>query len=163
MLPHMLKRAQEKPTLQVLDVGCGPGSITLGLAKRIPQGTVTGLDMSEDVLGKARRLADEQGASNVRFQRGDVFQLPFEDGTFDVVHTHQCIAHCRESVKAIKELVRVTRKGGIVCMREGDMRSVRFWPESPLLEESFDCLARTAEQTKNAWSDAGRRLKAWTV
>ena len=55
------------------------------------------------------------------FLKGDVYNLPFEDGTFDVVHTHQAVAHFHDHVKAIKELIRVTKKGGgIVCMREGN-------------------------------------------
>lgn len=163
MIPYLLETAKQNPNLKLLDVGCGPGSISVGLAKYIPDGQVTGVDLSPAVLEKAQQLAKEQAISNVSFQTANIYELPFEDGTFDVIHTHQTICHCRNAVGAIKELIRVARKGGIVCMREADIHSVRFWPDAPLLKEEFESVAALMEKTESGWSDAGRRLKALTV
>lgn len=163
MLPALLQRAQQKPDLKLLDVGCGPGSISVGLAKYMPDGHVTGVDLSPGVLEKAGQLAKDHSVTNISFQTANIYELPFEDCTFDAIHTHQTVYHCRDAVRAIKELIRVTRKGGIVCMREADTYSVRFWPDSPLPKEEFESVAALMEKTESGWPDAGRRLKAWTV
>lgn len=163
MLPALLEKARENPKLKLLDVGCGPGSISLGLAKRMPEGHLTGIDLSPTTLNKAKELAKDQGLTNVSFQQANVYELPFEDGTFDVVHTHQTLIHCEHALSAIKEMVRVTKKGGIVCMRESDVHTTRFWPPSPVLEEAFVTIGKMMRQTEGSCSDAGRRLKAWTV
>lgn len=101
--------------------------------------------------------------ANISFETANIYDLPFKDGTFDVIHTHQTVCHCCEPVRAIRELMRVTRKGGIVCMREADIHSVRFWPDAPLLQEAFRIVASLMERTESGFADAGRRLKAWTV
>lgn len=163
MLPALLEKVHQNPNLKLLDVGCGPGSISVGLAKYMPEGQVTGVDLSESVLEKARHLASEQQVPNITFQTANIHALPFPDATFDVVHTHQTICHCRDAVGAIKELLRVTKRGGLLCMREADIHSVRFWPDAPLLKDEFDSVAALMERTESGWSDAGRRLKAWTV
>ena len=82
LLPHL------RPGLSSLDVGCGPGTITAGLAVLVAPGVVTALEVSEDVLGLARSTVD---AANVRFVVGDVHALEFPDDTFDVVHAHQVL------------------------------------------------------------------------
>ena len=78
---------------RVLDVGCGPGTITADLAARVPDGQVTGIDAAGDVLALARQEAERRGQANVRFDVGDVYDLGFDDGTFDVVHAHQVLQH----------------------------------------------------------------------
>jgi SAM-dependent methyltransferase len=163
MLPTLLQKAAAKPDLRVLDVGCGPGSITVSLAKYIPGGHIVGVDMSDTVLAKARTLAVDQGNENVSFQTADAYTLPFEDGAFDVVHTHQTVVHLKEHSKAIAELARVTKQGGgIVCMREADMETTGFYPRNTVLEESFQKFIQV-NQMQGADCDAGRRLKAWTI
>ena len=82
LLPHLPAGAQ------VLDVGCGPGTITVGLAARAAQGRVIGIDAAPDVLDVARRTAADLGQSNVSFGVGDAYHLAFDDGVFDVVHAH---------------------------------------------------------------------------
>ncbi len=67
---------------RVLDVGCGPGTITADLAARVPDGEVVGIDAAGDVLALARQEADRRGQRNVRFDVGDVYDLGFDDGTF---------------------------------------------------------------------------------
>ena len=93
---------------RVLDVGCGPGTITVDLAARVPDGQVTGIDAAGDVLALARQEADRQGRANVRFEVGDVYDLGYADGTFDVVHAHQVLQHLSNPVAALTEMRRVS-------------------------------------------------------
>lgn len=119
LLPHLHSRQQP---LRLLDVGCGPGTITTSLAQLLPPGsTVTGLDYSPAVLASARAHAHSQGVTNVVFREGDVYALPFADGAFDVVHANQVVQHVADPVAAVREMRRVARAdGGIVALREGD-------------------------------------------
>src|ERR1700753_256974 len=71
LLPHI------KPTLKILDVGCGPGNLTCDFAKLVPEGSVIGIDRSDDVLGKARKLAESKGLANISFASGNIFSLDF--------------------------------------------------------------------------------------
>ena len=84
LLPRLRRDAR------ILDVGCGPGTITADLAGLVPDGEVTGIDAAEGVLEQARQEARRQGRDNVRFETGDVYRLGYADGTFDVVHAHRC-------------------------------------------------------------------------
>jgi SAM-dependent methyltransferase len=163
MLPAFLAKVQDQPTLKVLDVGCGPGSITIGLAKLAPQGQVTGVDLSETLLEHARNDAKSQGISNITFTKADAYTLPFPDGSIDVLHTHQAVLHLHEQVRAIREFLRVLKNpGGLLCMREGLPDSMRCYPPYPLLEE----FARAFEKLQHSYGgvcDTGLRLKAWAI
>lgn len=162
MLPTLQHMVADKPDLKLLDIGCGPGSITVSLARYIPQGHVTGIDFSNSVLAKAEALAKEQNVGNVTFQTGDVFALPFEDGTFDITHSHQAVCHFIPHVAAIKELIRVTKKGGVLCMRETDLSAMHLFPPSPVLEEFWSITIEIFRRQVGTIA-AGRQLKAWTV
>ncbi|EME85644.1 uncharacterized protein MYCFIDRAFT_41110 [Pseudocercospora fijiensis CIRAD86] len=163
MMPTLRAMLQENAKLQVLDVGCGAGSITVDFAEMMPEGHVTGYDVSGAVLESGKVYAAQRGVENVAFVKGDVCALPFEDETFDVVHTHQAVAHFPDRVTAIRELIRVTKKKcGVLCMREGDLHSARFYPEYPMLERCFETIIRVHAANGGA-TDAGRRLQHWTV
>src|SRR5439155_18436361 len=92
LLPHL------RPGLAVLDVGCGPGTITADLAALVAPARVTALDSSPDVLAEAARVATDRGLGNVEFGAGDVHALDFPDDTFDVVHAHQVLQHVADPV-----------------------------------------------------------------
>jgi ubiquinone/menaquinone biosynthesis C-methylase UbiE len=124
--PHLLPHLT--PNLKVLDVGCGPGSITISIAKQVPNGHVTGVEYVPDPLEGARELAKAEGVSNVTFQEGNIHDLPFADNTFDVVHAHQVLQHISDPVLALQEMRRVVKKGGIVACRES--AELRWYPES---------------------------------
>lgn len=162
MLPTLQRMAEARPNLRLLDAGCGPGSITISLAKYVPSGHIIGIDLSEAVLEKAQQATKDAGVTNVSFQRAGVYELPFQDESFDVIHTHQAVAHFKEHVRAIKELLRVLRPGGILCMREGDLATARFYPDTPLLEECFRSLA-VVHEASGGYADAGRQLRKWTL
>ncbi|KAI5306485.1 hypothetical protein KEM56_000663 [Ascosphaera pollenicola] len=117
--------------MKVLDIGCGPGSITVDFAQRCPQGHVTGVEYIEDPLPDARSLAEAAGLKNVDFQTGDIHDLPFPDDTFDLVHVHQVLQHVDDPIHALKEMRRVCKPGGFVAARESDTLS--WYPESEAL------------------------------
>jgi len=98
--------------MRVLDVGCGPGSITRGLAERVAPGDVVGVDLSTDTLEAARRDAGARGLANLHYQEGSVYALPFPDASFDVAYAHQVLQHLREREAALSEMLRVLRPGG---------------------------------------------------
>lgn len=152
LLPHL------RPTDRLLDVGAGPGTITVDLAERVAR--VTATEIGEDELGLSRQAVAERGVSNVDFRVADIHALPFDDDTFDVVHAHQVLQHVADPVQALRELARVTRPGGIVAVRDSDYGAFAWWPRLPLLDTWLD-LYRTAAYANGGEPDAGRRLLAW--
>jgi len=154
LLPYL------KPDMKILDVGCGPGTITVDLALRIPQGHITGIDYAPEALEAACAFAKEKGADNVDFQPGDIFALPFPDHTFDVTHAHQVIQHVSDPVMALREMRRVTKPGGIVANREGDAQTFVFYPESEALTR-WVAITKNLAHKNNCEPNAGRRLRAW--
>src|SRR5688572_8702557 len=83
---------------RLLDVGCGPGTITIDLASRVAPGPVIGIDMSEEVVAEAARAAADAGCVNVSFARGDAYVIDAGDGAFDVVHAHQVLQHLGDPI-----------------------------------------------------------------
>jgi arsenite methyltransferase len=97
----------------VLDVGCGAGTDTLVAAQMVaPEGRVTGIDMTPEMIAKARSAAAEMGATNVQFVDGDVERLPFGDESFDVVISNGVIDLIPDKDAVFSELQRVLRPGG---------------------------------------------------
>lgn len=148
------------PGLSVLDVGCGPGSITAGLAARVAPGVVTAVDQVADVLDVARAEADRHRLTNVAFATSDVHRLDFPDDTFDVVHAHQVLQHVTDPVAALREMRRVCVPGGIVAARDADYSGFIWFPQLPELDRWRDLYQRVA-RANGGEPDAGRRLLSW--
>jgi SAM-dependent methyltransferase len=145
---------------QLLDVGCGPGTITLDLAGRVAPGLVTGIDASADVIGQATDLATQQGTGNVVFATGDVYALEFEDESFDVVHAHQVLQHLTDPVAALREMGRVLRPDGVLGVRDSDYGAFAWAPADPMLDRWLD-LYHQLTGRNGAEADAGRYLLGW--
>jgi len=145
------------PGLSVLDVGCGPGTITADLARLVAPGRVTAVDMSEAVLDEARQAT---GPTTIDFAVADVHALDFPDDSFDVVHAHQVLQHVGDPVTALSEMRRVCRPGGIVAARDSDYAAMTWYPEVPELDAWLD-LYRDVARRNGGEPDAGRRLHAW--
>ncbi|WP_336714320.1 class I SAM-dependent methyltransferase [Arthrobacter sp. USHLN218] len=154
LLPHL------KPGMRLLDVGCGPGSITADLAELVAPGEVVGLDRSDDVLEQAAELAALRGVDNAVFVSGNIYDLDYDDDTFDVVHAHQVLQHLTDPVAALYELRRVTKPGGIVAVRDADFHGMSWFPELPELDEWMDTYQQIARGNR-AEPDAGRHLLSW--
>jgi ubiquinone/menaquinone biosynthesis C-methylase UbiE len=154
LLPHL------RPDMRILDVGCGPGTITVDLATRVPDGEVVGIDASADVLEQGRQAAERSGQDNVRFEAGDTYDLGFDDGTFDVVHAHQVLQHLTDPVAALTEMRRVCRPGGLVAARDADYQGFFWYPEDPEMTE-WQELYRQVARAIGGEPDAGRRMLFW--
>jgi SAM-dependent methyltransferase len=150
--------AELKPHMRILDVGCGPGTITAGLADRVPQGHVTGIDTAPDVLEQAREFA--AGRGNLDFTTGDVYALGYPDDTFCVVHAHQVLQHLSDPVAALREMKRVTKPGGLIAVRDGDYGAMAWYPDTPVLDE-WRALYEQVARGNGGEPDAGRRLHVW--
>ncbi|KAI1350237.1 S-adenosyl-L-methionine-dependent methyltransferase [Xylaria sp. FL0043] len=148
LIPHI------KKTDHILDVGCGPGTITTGFVKYAPEGTVIGLDMSLDVLERAKKLASEaavpmEGPGSVQFVQGNVLEeLPYPDDTFDIVYCSQVLGHIPPPDlprRALEEMRRVLKPGGILASRNG--LSSAFYPKSLQLDRLWtDNLSKVLRQ-----------------
>jgi SAM-dependent methyltransferase len=156
---YLLPRLQA--TDRVLDVGCGPGTITVDLAAKVPQGEVIGVDSAGDVLDAAGQEAGRRGRRNVRFETGDVYHLAFGDGSFDVVHAHQVLQHLADPAAALAEMRRVCRPGGLVAARDSDYGGMLWFPEDPELAQ-WRALYRRVARAVGGEPDAGRRMLSWS-
>ena len=139
LLPHL------RAGMHVLDAGCGPGSITLGLAAAVALGEVVGIDMQLSLVEQARALAVQRGVTNARFEVANVYDLPFPDGSFDAAFANRVLEHLREPVRALAELRRVLRPGGIAGVHDVDMGGLLLTPETPLLQQWFSLLDRVRQ------------------
>ena len=147
--------------MDLLDVGCGPASITADLAERVAPGRVVALDAAAGALEAARATLRDRGLSEqVEVTSGDVMALPFEDASFDVVHAHQVLQHLADPVGALAEMRRVTRPGGIVAVRDAVYSAMTWFPEPAGMEQWRSVYTATA-RTNGGEPDAGSRLLSW--
>ena len=144
----------------LLDVGCGPGTITADLAGRVAPGRVVALDQAPGVLDTARAVAAGRGLDTVDFTVGDVHALDFPDDSFDVVHAHQVLQHVADPVAALREMRRVCRPGGMVAARESDYATFAWYPHSTVLD-AWLALYRVVARRNGGEPDAARHLLAW--
>ncbi|WAJ44589.1 methyltransferase domain-containing protein [Mycobacterium sp. Aquia_216] len=151
-----------KPGLSLLDVGCGPGTITADLAARVAPGSVTAIDQFADVLDQARAEAQRRELSNVSFATADVDRLEIPDGTFDVVHAHQVLQHVADPVWALREMRRVCVPGGIVAARDADYTGFVWFPRLAALDFWRDVYQQAA-RANGGEPDAGRQLLSWAL
>ena len=150
-----------RPGMRLLDIGCGPGTITMDLAELVGAvGRVTALERTDDALGLAREEARRREVDNVDFVVGDVQGLDLPDGAFDVVHAHQVLQHVDDPVRALREMGRVGRPGGIVAARDSDYGAFTWFPEVPELDRWRELYLQVA-RSNDAEPDAGRRLLSW--
>lgn len=154
LLPHLDR------SMHMLDVGCGPGTITCDLATRVA--SVVAIEPVEAILVKAEATASERGVDNVTFEVGSVYELRFEDDTFDVVHAHQVLQHLTDPVTALREMLRVTKPGGIVAVRDADYQGMAWFPEPPELER-WRAIYRAVARHNDAEPDGARHLLSWAL
>lgn len=152
LLPHLT------PKLSVLDVGSGPGTITADLAGRTKR--VIAVEMNEAALDLTRAEIEQRGLSNVEFLVSDAHDLDLRDHIVDVVHAHQVLQHVRSPVRALREMRRVCRPGGIVAVRDSDYAGFAWWPQLPALDRWMSLYQRAA-MANGGEPQAGRKLLSW--
>lgn len=151
LLPHL------QPGMSLLDVGCGPGTITADLARLVAPGPVIGIDSSAAVIAEAAGTCSVGTAS---FAAGNVDRLDFPDDTFDVVHAHQVMQHLADPVAALREMRRVCRPGGVVAARDADYAAMAWYPRLPALDH-WMVLYQQVARGNAAEPDGGRHLRHW--
>jgi len=124
----------------VLEVGCGVGAQTIILARNSPNTKFTAIDLSEESLRAARERVSSQGITNVTFHQSDIFQLPYEDNSFDHLFLCFVLEHLPNPIEALLCLRRVLKQGGTITVIEGDHGSTYFFPESPEARKAIQCL-----------------------
>ena len=162
LLPKLQSMKESNPHLRLLDVGAGSGTISVSFAKLMPDGHVTGVDLNTNILPRARAVAEKAGVKNIDFQEGNIYKLPFADETFDVTFCHQVLIHIGTPWDALREMLRVTKRGGIVAAREGDYETECVWPELPALCK-FHKLIAGRVSSGGGTPTAGRQLVSWAL
>lgn len=154
LLPHL------RAGMELLDVGCGPGTISLDLAARVAPGRVVAIDASPDVVARAEALRAERGVENITFSTGDAYALDHPDHRFDVVHAHQVLQHLTDPGRALVEWRRVLRPAGLLAARDSDYAAFTWAPAEPLLDRWLELYHQITRHNR-AEPDAGRFLLGW--
>jgi SAM-dependent methyltransferase len=147
----------------ILDVGCGPGTITIGLAGKVaPSGRVVGVDMHASQIELACHVARESGTTNADFLAGTADALPFDDGSFDVVFAHALFEHLSDPAVVLTEMRRVLRTTGTLAVCSSDWSGARVDPFTRAVERALD--AHFALR-RRAGGDpfAGGKLAEWVT
>ena len=148
--------------LRVLDFGCGPGTISVGLARAVDPGEVHGVDMEESQIELARAAAEAGGHKNAKFHVGDVTSLPFGDNSFDVAHCHAVLMHVPDTSAALAEVKRVLRPGGIIASRETVVASCFAEPTTDTLRSGWTVFGNLIS-ANGGHPQMGRELKNYLV
>jgi SAM-dependent methyltransferase len=148
-----------EPGMSLLDVGCGPGNLTVDLARRLTPGRVIGVDNAESIIERAR-IDIPADVVNIEFRSGDVYEMEFGDDSFDIVHAHQVLQHLDDPVAALAEMRRACRPGGIVAARDAVYSTMTWHQEDDRLER-WRTLYRAVAVGNGGEPDAGRFLLRW--
>jgi SAM-dependent methyltransferase len=151
---------------RILDVGCGPGTITADVAGMVVPGLVTGIDREDGALHKASVLAQERGLTNLSFQTGNVYELKFADDTFDLVYSNAVFTWLNNPLAGLKEMMRVTKPGGVVVGQAPDFGAIFRFPPSPAWEQwirALEYFRTVAERDVHGNPYVGRELFGFFV
>ncbi|MDA8219565.1 MAG: methyltransferase domain-containing protein [Dehalococcoidales bacterium] len=124
---------------RVLEAGCGVGAQTVTLARNSPQARITAVDISEGSVAEARRRVEAAGFTNVDFQQGDIFSLPFAPESFDHVFVCFVLEHLARPKQALERLRSVLKVGGTITVIEGDHGSTYFYPDNEAAYKAIQC------------------------
>ena len=126
----------------VLEAGCGVGAQTVILALQSPDAKITSVDISSASLSKAKEKINHAGINNVTFMQGNIFNLPFEEESFDHIFLCFVLEHLREPGLALSELKRVLKKDGTITVIEGDHGTSIFHPWTKEAWAAIECLIK---------------------
>ncbi|KAI0973323.1 S-adenosyl-L-methionine-dependent methyltransferase [Xylaria arbuscula] len=164
LLPTIKQLRESNSELKFLDVGSGVGSMSVEFAQLVgPGGFVTAVDVNPVVIPRGEALAEQQGVKNIKFETASGHKLPYEDETFDIVHCHQVLTHNKDPWDILREMIRVTKPGGVIAAREGDLDTETIWPPIPGVlnfHENFEIKIIT---DRGGHRDAGRQLLSWAI
>ena len=139
LLPHL------SAGMRLLDCGCGPGSITVGLAETVAPGQVVGVDIEPDEYRLAWSQATKRIGANLRFAIADVYRLPFGGNVFDAAFLHNVLSHLRNPLDVLKGIYRLLRSGGVIGISHPDFSGSLISPSDPLLDRGHELYWRLVE------------------
>lgn len=148
-LPILVEAIGAKGDESVLDLGTAVGHTAFAVAPHVAE--VVGIDLTQEMLDQASRLAAERGVRNVRFLHGDVMELPFPDRSFDVVTSRYSAHHYREPLRVAREVARVLRPGGRLFLAD------TVAPEDPAL----DTFVNAIEYLRDRSHVRDHRISEW--
>lgn len=142
---------------KILEAGCGVGAQTITLAENSPHARFISVDISQSSVLEAKKKIKVAGFSNVSFQQGDIFRLPFEPESFDHLFVCFVLEHLAKPIEAISCLKNLLKVGGTITVIEGDHGSTYFYPDSEAAHKAIQC---QVELQKRAGGNAniGREL-----
>lgn len=155
LLPYL------RPGMSLLDCGCGPGTITVGLAQVLAPGRVVGIDIGPGQIQRARSHAAFQNTDNVSFSVASIYQLPFPVDYFDAALVNAVFEHLRDPMPALQELRRVLKPGGFLGVRS-PMRGEVIEPANPLADRTLQLLDLVREHNGGD-RGIGRRLRRMLI
>jgi ubiquinone/menaquinone biosynthesis C-methylase UbiE len=148
------------PGMTVLDLGSGPGVVSCELARAAAPGSAVGLDVNEKFVELARTLQASEGVTNLRFEQGNAYDLPFPDDSFDFVYSRFLFQHLAEPVRVLREALRVLKPDGILLVADVDDGWLVIHPEPPTFR-GFVATAQEAQAKLGSDRHVGRKLAGY--
>ncbi len=148
------------PGMSLLDVGCGPGTLTTDLAAQVTPGEVLAIDNAPEVVAEARAYATERGVGNLSVEVADLYTVELPPASFDVVHAHQVLQHVADPVTALGRMGELTKPDGLIAARDSDYSAKTWAPRHPMLDRWLQ-LYHQITRRNSAEADAGPRLLGW--
>ena len=152
-LPHL------KSGMKLLDCGCGPGTVTLGFAEIVAPASAVGTDIEPSQMALATETAAKRQLANARFEVADIYELPFEDSSFDAVFMSALIGNLREPARGLREAYRVLKPGGVIGVKEFDHGGDIVYPLEPAMA-NYDKLYRRLRAENGHNGESGRMIGA---
>ena len=140
-----------KPGMRLLDCGCGMGALTTSLAEWLAPGEVIGIDREASQVEAARAWAAEKGVRNIRFEVGNIYEIPYPDASFDAVFAFTVLEHVREPQRALREMRRVLKPGGVAGIYDPDYEAMLQEPSTPGLQELNHLMLRFSEENASPY------------
>lgn len=134
-----------KTGYNVLDCGCGVGSITLDIAERVFPGQVIGVDMDERQLEIGRQKAEERGITNITFEKADVYALPYAKESFDAILAHTLLIHLNDQIRVLKIFHSLLKPSGVVGISDDDWGTSIDSPMSPFSGKNIELMAKVIQ------------------
>lgn len=125
---------------KVLEAGCGVGAQTVIIGRKNPNIHLTSIDISEESLTMAKNRCTKSGVLNVEFFQADIFNLPFEENSFDHVLVCFVLEHLPDPQEALHKLKKILKPGGTLTAIEGDHGSAYYYPPSKYAQLTINCL-----------------------
>ncbi|WP_378178007.1 methyltransferase domain-containing protein [Aquimarina sp. SS2-1] len=141
----------------ILEAGCGVGAQTKIISSKNPNCSFVSIDLSEKSIMQAQETIDSLGIKNVTFQQENIFDLPFDDESFDHIFICFVLEHLAKPYQALLELKRVLKKQGTITIIEGDHGSTFFYPDSDAAKKSIQAQVDLQKQNKGN-ANIGRQL-----